>query len=261
MALPRALHKLLERLDNLGCRGPGLGEATGDIASMRASRPIGLGEQAHGLGEQPGAQRVDDAHRIANGQPDCGGGCAMPFSCRLDCDQLHVMMRQPTDDLFGTCLGIGHPEGSSEGRMWISSHNLQTSIPTVDLVLVSCSDRSLPCMRDLLPIICSGQEPRERTDHAHRRGSFPRGHTVPSARAGDRGRGPRAPITLQVSRQMTSACVATKKGVWNRVRGSRHLIAWRATACNQAVLPVAWFALLDYKQWHTLTCDSPVLFS
>src|SRR5580704_4739864 len=44
--------------------------------------------------------------------------------------------------------------------MWISSHNLQTSIPTVDLVLVSCSDRSLPCMRDLLPIICSGQEPR-----------------------------------------------------------------------------------------------------
>src|SRR6266700_6067495 len=44
--------------------------------------------------------------------------------------------------------------------MWISSHNLQTSIPAVDLVLVSGSDRSLPCMRDLLPIICSGQEPR-----------------------------------------------------------------------------------------------------
>src|ERR1019366_3764441 len=57
-------------------------------------------------------------------------------------------------------LVLGTRKASSEGRMWISSHNLQTSIPTVDLVLVSCSDRSLPCMRDLLPIICSGQEPR-----------------------------------------------------------------------------------------------------
>src|SRR5260370_29289219 len=57
-------------------------------------------------------------------------------------------------------LVLGTRKASWEGRMWISSHDLQTSIPTVDLVLVSCSDRSLPCMRDLLPIICSGQEPR-----------------------------------------------------------------------------------------------------
>src|SRR5258708_13227777 len=54
------------------------------------------------------------------------------------------------------------------GRIWASSQLLPTSIPALDCILVACSDNTLPCMRDELPIICSGQQPRnDRTKLTH----------------------------------------------------------------------------------------------
>jgi hypothetical protein len=59
--------------------------------------------------------RVDDAHRIAT-VSQMAVEITMPFSCRLDSDQLDVMMRQPADDLVGACLGVGNPEGFLGGK-------------------------------------------------------------------------------------------------------------------------------------------------
>ena len=50
------------------------------------------------------------------------------------------------------------PRGT--GPKWISSQFLLTSIPTLESVLVIRSGISLPCIRDMFPIICSGRKPR-----------------------------------------------------------------------------------------------------
>jgi len=87
MALPRACTSSLSASIISGAGGPGLGEATGEYCQHACIEPIGLGEQAMASANSRARNGLTDAHRIAMVN-QIAVEVAMPFSCRLDCDQL-----------------------------------------------------------------------------------------------------------------------------------------------------------------------------
>src|SRR5436309_12691225 len=86
------------------------------------------------------------------------------------------------------------------GTTCTSSQLLLTSIPALDFTAVSCSDTSLPCMRDLLPIICSGQEPKDGRTRLTRGAHHQGGRSVPPIRVEAGGHRPRRTSQHALSR-------------------------------------------------------------
>ena len=137
---------------------------------------------------------------------------AIPAACRLRrTSRCHLPVASMTTRLRSNCishrLSLRMPSRvfvtrrvAPPGTTCTSSQLLLTSIPALDFTAVSCSDTSLPCMRDLLPIICSGQEPRSGwTKLSH--GALSQGCRGPiRSRRGPRPRSP-TPNHFAVSRQ------------------------------------------------------------
>ena len=93
----------------------------------------------------------------------------------------------------------------------MSSRPSQTSTPTCDLARASCSDRSLPCMRHVLPIICSGREPRAGGPSCPA-APIAEALTVPPARAGRGGHPSRRAAQLAPGRLRDHATLVGRSG-------------------------------------------------
>jgi len=94
-----AVHEFLQFLDRLADRGPGVGlEAFPQDRQNFAVDAVGLGQFAEGLGEQAGAQRIDDGDRKAAGVKTAVGG-AMELAGRLHHDAGGGMSRQRSLEL------------------------------------------------------------------------------------------------------------------------------------------------------------------
>src|SRR6202521_2914997 len=221
------LHELLERLDDLGCRRPGLGQAGGKYRQHPCIELIGLGEQAHGLGKQPGTQRVDDANRITV-IDQVAVKVAMPFPGRLDRDQLHVVTPQPANDLLGTCLRVGNTEGFLGGE----DVDIEPQFADIDshgrLGLGLLFGPILALHAGLAPHHLFRTRAEERMDHAPPAGLSPKGaHGPIRSRRGPRPWSP-APNHFAMSRQMASPSESAK----STYKGA----AERVSACGEAPL-------------------------
>src|SRR5258706_6507114 len=73
-------------------------------------------------------------------------------------------------------------------------------MPALDLTLVFCSDDSLPCMRDFLPIICSGQKAEDGRIKLPRGAAHQGNSTIPPIHIGTGGRRSQCALQLAPSR-------------------------------------------------------------
>ena len=90
----------------------------------------------------------------------CRARCHLPVASKTTRSTLKRFSSRLSWRIPAAVLGMRHE--TSFGNTWISSQFLLTSIPTLESVLVVCSGISLPCIRDIFPIICSGRRPRGR---------------------------------------------------------------------------------------------------
>src|SRR5262249_42905890 len=145
---------------------------------------------------QPGAQRVDDANLIPAGV-QAAVELPMPLAGRLDRDQAYVVALEPTLESAMAFAGIGNPQ-CLVGRQDV---DIEPAFADIDsharFAFGLLFGHVLALHAGLAPHHLFRTRAEERMDQAHPRGSLPRGHAVPSARAGDRGRGPRRPTTLR----------------------------------------------------------------
>ena len=121
---------------------------------------VGLGQDAVGFGEHAHEVGIDDGGSEASGMEAAVQG-PVPLAGGLKDNQVYAEALQLTLELGripAAVLGTRHE--TSSGNTWISSQFLLTSIPTLESVLVIRSGISLPCIRDMFPIICSGRRPR-----------------------------------------------------------------------------------------------------
>src|SRR5882672_7119464 len=82
-------------------------------------------------------------------------------------------------------------------------------MPALDLTLVFCSDDSLPCMRDFLPIICSGQKAEDGRIKLPRGAVHQGNSAIPPIRIGTGGRRSQCASQLAPSRPSEHAREST----------------------------------------------------
>jgi len=110
------LDEFLERFERLGRRLSGGGRQAGGKERQQARvQPIRLRQQAHGVGEQAGAQRVDHRHPIAAGM-EAAVDLAVLFACGLDDDPLYPINLEPAFELPMALGRVGNAKSLARGQ-------------------------------------------------------------------------------------------------------------------------------------------------
>ena len=172
--------------------------------------PIGLGQDAVALANRR-LERIDDGDREAGGVQ-----AAVWTRCHLP-----VASRPPARPRTGQTAFEGRMPALVLGTRMAPARqdmDVEPAFADVDsyarLDRGSCSGSSLPCIRDVLPIICSGQEPKDGRTLLPCDATHPGDQRSHPSASGPVATGPDAPISLHQfgARNMQEANSAKPSG-------------------------------------------------